>query len=228
MSFAGSAKFSQNMANSSAMNGFKQGDHVCVLYDTEEEQLAVAAQYVADGLTRGERCLYVGASATALYHFCESLNQSGIDSRAAVDRGALLLATKHEAHLVDGRFDSERMMRLLNDAVEQALNDGYMGLRTCGDMSWLLDRAPGSEQVVEYEALLGQFFQSVRAIGMCQYDRKRLPAGLLDHALATHASAVVDRTHRHNPFYTPGVMTAPASIEPEEFEWKYAQLRHQS
>lgn len=59
---------------------------------------------------------------------------------------------------LDGRFDSERMLRMLNEAVEAALNDGFAGLRTCGDMSWLLDDAPGTQHVVEYESLLNQFF----------------------------------------------------------------------
>jgi len=209
------------------MNGFKPGDHVCALYDTREEQIAVATAYVADGLNRGERCLYVADSPTALYMFCESLDRFGVDSRSAVDRGALLLATKHEAHLVDGRFDCERMLRLLDDAVEKALNDGFVGLRTCGDMSWLLDNAPGSNQVLEYEALLSQFFQNVRAVGMCQYDRHRVQATLLDHALATHPTVVVEQRHKHNPFYIPGAAKMPAPLEPEELEWKFAQLRQQ-
>jgi hypothetical protein len=209
------------------MNGFKSGDHVCALYDTLEEQIAVATAYVADGLNRGERCLYVADSPTALYMFCESLDRVGVDSRSAVDKGALLLATKHEAHLVDGRFDCERMLRLLDDAVEKALNDGFVGLRTCGDMSWLLDNAPGSNQVLEYEALLSQFFQNVRAVGMCQYDRGRIPAVLLDHALATHPTVVVEQRHKHNPFFIPGAVKMPAPVEREELEWKFAQLRQQ-
>ena|SRR5438105_8895 len=93
------------------------------------------------------------------------------------------------------------MLSLLNRAVESALNDGITALRTCGDMSWLLHDAPGSQQVVEYEALLNQFFQGVRASGMCQYDRRKLPGARLDHALATHSSAIVDSVHKPNPFY---------------------------
>ncbi|MBA3948918.1 MAG: MEDS domain-containing protein [Acidobacteria bacterium] len=55
------------------------------------------------------------------------------------------------------------------------MNAGFTGLRTCGDMTWLLDEAPGSQQIVEYEAQLSQFFATVRALGMCQYNRHLLP-----------------------------------------------------
>jgi hypothetical protein len=180
---------------------FKQGDHICVLYESEDEQLAVAAEYLAHGLRQGERCLYVADSREALDRFRVALAEAGIDAAAMVARGALLERTKAEAHLVDGRFDSERMLGLLDDAVEAALNDGFAGLRTCGDMSWLLDDVPGSEQVVEYEALLTQFFQNVRAVGMCQYDQRRLPAHLIAHGIDTHPLVVVDRRSGPNPFF---------------------------
>jgi len=43
-------------------------------------------------------------------------------------------------------------------------------------MSWLADTPPGAQQVIEYEAVLNQLFRNVHGLGMCQYDRKRLPA----------------------------------------------------
>jgi len=182
---------------------FNCGDHVCVVYETAEEQLETAAAYVADGLRRRERCLYAADSPAALDRFRASLEALGIDAGEAERTGALLAVTSDTVHLEGGRFDSERMLGLLNDAVEEALNEGFKGLRTCGDMSWLLQDAPGSSQVVVYEALLNQFFGSVRAIGMCQYDRRRLPEGLLDSALSTHTSVVIDGRHRDNPYYRP-------------------------
>jgi hypothetical protein len=183
---------------------FRQGQHICAVYDTAEEQVAVAVAYVADGLAKHERCLYVADSGNALDWFRAELRKGGLDADAMEASGALLLSTKDRAHLAEGRFDSERMLRMLNDAVEQALNDGFAGLRTCGDMSWLLDDAPGSDQVVEYEAVLNAFFRNVRGLGMCQYDRHRLPARLLDRAgIAAHSSVVVGHEHQPNPFCQP-------------------------
>jgi two-component system, sensor histidine kinase PdtaS len=204
---------------------YKTGDHVCVLFETEAERLSVAVTYLAEGFARGERCFYVGESQAALEQFRAALAASGIDAAAMIDRGALVEATKSEAHLIDGRFDSERMLRMLDQAVESALNDGFAGIRTCGDMSWLLDEAPGSSQVVEYEALLNQFFQNSRAVGMCQYDCRRMPPGLLDRALTTHPSVVVDRRHKPNPFYdpTPLAERGPHTIDPT----RLVQLREQ-
>lgn len=170
---------------------YRQGDHICVTYETAAQQIAVAVEYVAEGLGRNERCLYAACSVEELDRFRQALNNRGIDARKAERAGSLLMLTKHAAHLQGGRFDSERMLRMLNEAVEAALNDGYIGLRTCGDMSWLLDEAPGSDQVMEYEAVLNEFFASVRGTGMCLYDRSRLPAALVTRAVQEHATVMV-------------------------------------
>jgi hypothetical protein len=187
--------------NVAMLHAFRQGDHICSIYDTEEEQLATAAAYLADGLRRGERVLYVGEDRASLGRFRHAIRHEGFDAASLAARGALIELTHPDAHLIDGRFDCERMLTMLNDAVERALNDGFTGLRTCGDMSWLLADAPGSEQVHEYEALLNQFFSSVRASGMCQYPRQALAIARLDMALTTHSTAVVAGRQKFNPFY---------------------------
>ena len=180
---------------------YRQGDHICALYGTSEEQAAVAAHYIADGLRHRERCLFAADDAPALERFRAALAGEGIDVADAEARTALIVLSKEEAHLVDGRFDCERILRTLSAGVEAALNDGFARFRACGDVSWLLDHAPGSEDLVTYEALLNEFFRSAHGLGMCQYDRRRLPAGLLDHAIAMHSTIVVDGLHKENPHY---------------------------
>jgi hypothetical protein len=186
---------------SSGLIGFRHGDHVCALFDTIEEQLTIAAAFITDGLRNGERCLYAGESVAALDHFARYLQGHGLNAQVEQERGALILLTKEQAHLSGGQFDSERMLQMLNDGVETALNDGYTALRTCGDMSWLLDDPPGSSQVVEYEALVTALFRSVRGIAMCQYDRTRLPASVIEHALGTHPSTFIKNEHCANLHY---------------------------
>jgi hypothetical protein len=117
------------------------------------------------------------------------------------------------------------MLRMLNQLLEETLNEGFTGLRTCGDMTWLLDRPPGSHQVVEYEALVTQLFKGVRAIAMCQYDRARLPAEMIDHALATHGTVVIDGAHVVNPFAKPPELAANRTARADDVPWKLTELR---
>ena len=206
-------------------NSYRQGEHICAVYKTEDEQLATAAEYLADGLRAGERVFYVAESPAAVKRFRAALTRCGVNAAAKAKQGALVESTHADAHLVDGRFDVERMMRLLNEAVESALNDGFAGLRTCGDMSWLLQKPAGAESVVEYEALLNQFFEGIRGAGMCQYDRSRLPEHLIDHALATHPSVIVDARHKPNPYYRSPELAVGRAANPDGVRFKLGELR---
>lgn len=211
-----------------AINSFRQGEHICALYETEEEQLAIAAEYVIDALRSGARALYVAEDKAALNRFNTVLEYRRVNVSSVVKRGALLELTHDDAHLAEGRFDAERMLRMLNDAVEAALNDGFSGLRTCGDMSWLLKEPAGADQVVAYEAFLNSFFNGVCGAGMCQYDRRRLPTHLIDSALATHSSAVVERAHKPNPFYRPPTIAISRAGRTGDVHWKLNQLRQRT
>ncbi|MBA2541264.1 MAG: MEDS domain-containing protein, partial [Deltaproteobacteria bacterium] len=62
---------------------------------------------------------------------------AGTDVEHELTRGALVLASDND-HLIDGRFVIDRMIDMLEAAVDEALADGYVGLFATGDMTWEL------------------------------------------------------------------------------------------
>ena len=180
---------------------YQQGDHVCTLFSSADEQLSAAIDYIRQGLARNERCLYVCGEQTPA-DFRAALLGAGIDVAREEARGALMLLTKETGHLKGGSFSASRMIGMLTKAVEDSLHDGFEGLCAAGDMTWLLDQAPGSEEIAEYEALLNHFYRTNRALGLCQYNRRRLPAAILDHGMATHPTIRIEGPILlTNPFY---------------------------
>jgi len=202
---------------------YQQGDHVCTLYSTPEEQLQAAVEYIRGGLARGERCLYVCCE-HSVEEFRAALKRAGIDVDAEQARGALALMTKWEGHLKGGSFDPDKMITLLHAAVEDALAEGFNGLCAAGDMSWLLDEAPGSERLAEYEAGLNHFYQTHRALGLCQYSRSKLPSATLDHGIATHPYVRIEGPLLlENPFYEHPKLAAKRRARPRQVARK---MRH--
>jgi hypothetical protein len=205
----------------SSRHVYQQGDHVCTLFSSPEEQVNAAVDYIRGGLARGERCLYVCGEHTP-EAFRARVRAAGIDTAVEEKRGALLL---REGHLKGGSFKASRMIEMLSGAVADALKAGFAGLCAAGDMTWLLDEAPGSHEVVEYEALLNHFYASNRALGLCQYNRNRLSPKLLDTCLATHRHIRVEGPMiLENPFYElpEDAMTIPR--DGEGVEDKLAQI----
>ena len=204
---------------------YQQGDHVCTLYTTPEEQLTAAIEYIRGGLARGERCLYICCEHD-VEQFRRALTDAGIDADAAEQRTALILLTKQDGHLKGGAFDPAAMLGTLAAAVSDALAAGFAGLCAAGDMTWLLDEAPGSDRIVEYESQLNHFYKSNRALGLCQYNRKTLPAAFLDHCLATHQHIRVDGPILlSNPFYEEPEVAMVRTAHPEGVNQKIESLR---
>src|SRR5690349_9977749 len=90
----------------SRVNHFRQGEHICAIYTTSDEQRATAVSYLADGIRRNERTLYVSDTPESLHEFNDGLRSAGIDVDTALRSGALVEQTHAEAHLVGGRFES--------------------------------------------------------------------------------------------------------------------------
>lgn len=204
---------------------YHEGDHVCTLYSSPEEQLQAAVEYIRGGLSRRERCLYVCCE-HSVDDFRAALRNAGIDAEAEEARGALLLLTKYDGHLKDGSFDPDRMIAMLHQAVKDALDAGFTGLCAAGDMSWLLDEAPGSERLAEYEARLNHFYQCNHALGLCQYNVRTISPAALDHCLATHPVVRMEGPILlDNPFYELPEQAMSRIAHPQELKRKVQELR---
>src|SRR5262245_48282943 len=180
----------------------RRGDHICAVYATSAELAQTAARFLAEGLRNRERCWYVASgdegdqvrSALATFH---------IDVAAEIARGALHLVSDEAAYVVHGSFDPEATVRVFNDAIEQAYSDGFAGFRAAAEMSWALEHEEGPYQLIVYEALLRSLFANCKATGLCLYDRKRMPLGVINGALDTHPFTVHSSggDRRTNTFY---------------------------
>jgi signal transduction histidine kinase len=181
------------------LTDLRPGDHLCFLYETEDERRDVLTPFLRQGLEQGEKALYILASsrqqseehakirATILGY----LQEDGLDVEPYLTRCQLVFVTAAETYLPEGSFDPKSAIVWLKTEMQQAVTEGYSGLRVIREMAWQLNGSPGSERLIEYEAKLNDFLSGTQCVTLCQYDRRRFaPATLLD-ALRTHPIAVV-------------------------------------
>ena len=140
-------------------------------------------------------------------------------------REALKFISGKEAYVVHGSFNPETTINIFNDAIEQAYTDGFSGFRAAAEMSWAFDCEDGVHQVIVYEALLKSLFATCLAIGLCFYDRTRMPLPVINGALATHPIAASTGQYRVNPFYDPKA-TGIVAIDDRNVRERLAQLDH--
>ena len=100
------------------------GDHLCCIYETEEEHRAVLTPFLRHGLERGEKVVYIVDARTA-ETIPSYLRDDGLDVEPYLARGQLVLLTRDDAYLREGVFDPEGMIALLRAETERALAEGY-------------------------------------------------------------------------------------------------------
>ncbi len=175
------------------------GDHLCCIYSDDEERRRLLARFLHDGLERGEKVVYVADETTVdeVFSFIDSARFSITTLR---ERGQLVILHSQEAYVRAGAFDPAEMISLLRVLCEAARKEGYTALRVTGEASWVFRGLPGSHRLMEYEALVNDFFPGSNCIALCQYDRRRFPPELLQQVLATHPFIVFGGEVRQNQF----------------------------
>ncbi len=196
--------FHRDLADVVSTIGLHQ--HLCLVYESEEEQFAAALPFLKVGLDRGEKCLYVADEntvETTLRH-ARSLD---LDIDDALKNGAFEILGKHESYLKNGTFDPDSMISYFDLATDRAIAAGYSGFRVLGEMSWTLRASLRDERLLEFESKLNTFVASKPATVVCQYNRRLFPPEIIVGVLRTHPLVVYGEDVNKNPYYVP----------PEEF-----------
>jgi hypothetical protein len=167
--------------------------HQCLIYEgAPSRQLSVLAAATRDKLREGYRCLCLNSPAM-IAGMRSYLAAAGVDVELALADTSLVLSADRK-HLLDGRFDVDRMIAMLEDAF-QTLRDGFAGFWATGDMSWEIGPCGDFSRLLEYEWRLDEFFRDHPEIsGICQYRVDTLPHSAVRQAILSHHSLFVNET----------------------------------
>lgn len=202
----------------------RRGQHACLLYDRQDDPLAVVAPFIAAGLRAGERCYFVTGELDPA-RIERSLAAAGIDVALQVERKALVLASRWELSFPDGEFDPAAMIGFVRQAIGQTLSEGFTGLRIIAEMTWLLQQGVGANKLIHFEALGNHLFPDEPLVALCMYDRARFPAAVCHDALRAHPWVAVGETTYDNLYYEPPAAVIDGAAAEARVEWMLGQLR---
>ena len=178
------------------------GRHQCLIYSGPPSRhlRALAAQTI-QALNENYRCVHMN-SPVMIAGLCSTLAALGLDVAHETERGSLVLMQGQD-HLVNGRFDADIMIKTLEQAIDNALSDGYRGLWASGDMSWEFGPQKDFKNLLEYEWQLEDLFKRRAALsGVCQYHGDTLPQESMRDGLESHTALYVNETlSMVNPYY---------------------------
>jgi hypothetical protein len=164
--------------------------------------IPMIAAVIKARLEQKHRCLYFD-SKQMVAGLRSDLAQIGVDVARETAKNSLVFSS-HLSHLSeDQTFDIDRMIAALEDALNQTLRDGYVGLWASGDVAWEFGPKADFGQLVQYEMRLEDFICTHAEIsGICQYHAGVLPPDAMQTGREMHPSFFVDETQsRLNPDY---------------------------
>jgi len=124
--------------------------HQCLVYEgSPAPHLSALSALIRQKLDENYRCLYLH-SPPMVAGMRSYLFAAGTDVPKEILKGSLVLSSNN-AHLVDGRFNIDRMLGMLEEALPQALHDGYQGLWATGDMSREFGPEKDFSKLLDYE-----------------------------------------------------------------------------
>ncbi|MHB0977621.1 MAG: MEDS domain-containing protein [Candidatus Aquicultorales bacterium] len=177
-------------------------DHLCLIYQTREEQFGAAIPFIRMGLERGERCVYITDENTAEV-VLKAVRAEGVSIDRAITSGSLMILSKKETYLKEGHFDPDVMIGFLEESVASVKASGFSALRVTAEMTWALGGDPGVERLMEYEAELNRFFPKHDALAICQYNLNRFDPEVIIRAIKTHPKVIFGNMVCENLYYVP-------------------------
>ena len=92
--------------------------HQCLIYEgSPAKHLRALAAAIVENLKKHKRCFYLN-SPTMVAGIRSYLAATGLDLARELEAGALVLSSD-QSHLIDGQFDSGRMLAMLKNAIDE-------------------------------------------------------------------------------------------------------------
>lgn len=187
--------------------------HQCLIYKGSPfRQLPALAALIREKRAEGFRCLYLNSPAM-IEALRVTLAMEGMNVDREVRETNLILSTE-TAVSEDGQFDIDTMMSGLEEAVDQAVRDGYKGLFATGDMTWEFGSKESFAKLLAYEWRLEKLFHKRPELcGVCQYHSDTLSPEILQKALVSHPAVFINETlTRINEHYAQSEAQAEAAL----------------
>jgi hypothetical protein len=127
--------------------------HVCAFFHTQDEWYRILLPFIKEGFDRDEKAFHIVDPNLRREHL-RRLESAGIPVAAAERNRQFELRNWDEAYLLDGHFDQDRMLALIERVLDSGTQQGFPLTRLIAQMEWALEDRPGVDDLVEYEARL--------------------------------------------------------------------------
>ena len=171
--------------------------HVCHLFGTRCEQIALASTFLRGGLTADEACIVLTAPQTVDDWYTQ-IQIHGMDVELERRRGTLAVIAGGQQR-VPGYLNSIVRAGELLEFV--AVRAQFAGVRILADVGWGFDPRLQADLLCHWEATADLALADLNVRTVCQYDVRRDSPSALLAALRTHPIVMLRQRLYRSPFF---------------------------
>ena len=167
------------------------GTHICQFYDTKEDLTDILIPYFKAGLENNEFCMWVTSQPLGVEEAKEALRRAVPDLDVYMEKGQIEIIPYTDWYVKEGIFDSDRVLNEWVEKLNQALVNGYDGLRLTGNISWLEEK--DWNNFANYEEEIDRIIGNYQMIALCTYCLDRCNAKEIIDVVVNHQFSLIKK-----------------------------------
>ena len=167
------------------------GTHFCQFYENQEDLIDILVSYFKTGLENNEFCMWVTSQPLEVEDAKEALRKAVPEIDVYLEKGQLEIISYSHWYVKDGAFDSDRVLNGWIEKLNQALANGYDGLRLTGNTFWL--EKEDWNDFINYEKKVDRVLGNYQMIALCTYNLDRCNATDIIDVVVNHQFALIKK-----------------------------------
>ena len=167
--------------------------HACWGFDEVGDLSTAAAAFLSEGSELGQRLMFVGGPEA------EAMVRETDPMRTLVHDGTLQVAPFEAVYPGGRRMTDADQLSMYAGATDQAVADGFTGLRVFAEVTALASTDDGWQDQVRWESYADRYMANRPLAALCCFDRQRLPIEAMAALGCAHPVAD-SRMHPMAPF----------------------------
>lgn len=134
----------------------KLGNHICLIYENEEEWEEAVSAFLISGLEKQEKCICMIKNHTPA-QILQYLYAKGMDINSDIIKKQLIIININSTPELENSLNAETIIALLGQEALRARTEGYAALRFTGELGWMLGHSPQDlNKMLDYVRLMNR------------------------------------------------------------------------
>jgi DNA repair protein RadC len=175
----------------SVIDAVPWGTHLCQFYETKQDLLDILVPYFKAGLENNEFCMWITEESFNEEQAKQAMREAMPDFGRCLEGGRIEIVPYTQWYLKDGVFSRRRVLNAWSDKLNQALHNGYDGMRVTGNLSWLRKR--DWRNFNKYEEEMNNVIGKNPMLAMCAYSLSKCGANEIIDVAENHRFVLIRR-----------------------------------